>query len=415
MCGRTSYSVNAISAAAAAFENGEGGKIIVADGKSTALMQQIPNEVKDRPNTGPGNKFLIFRSLRKVSGNDDLDLCEAIWGLIPNNGTQNSPHLLPTDPKFSVSPHYAMFNARSETIYDKRSFSGLIRNGQTCVFAVEGYYEWTTPQSPDAKKQPYFVCYKDRRPLLLAGLWSCVKTRRQTNGRIGENDSDGENVTTFTILTTDAHPDYVWLHPRQPVMLWDTSIALEWLRTPNPSVVDMLRSVPINGMASEGGKQLSLWETELSVYPVSNKMNRLTYQGDDCTVEVKLEKAPSIKSFFSPVAIKKAKIGKIVEGTSSQPRSATPLRYSLPEPKESSTMNQDSKSLSNCLTHDAEFIASNDVPPKTGTTWACWKCTYLHSDPTKINYLVCELCGAQRSSPETSDHTDKDRKRKAAT
>ena len=413
MCGRTAYSVDAISAAAAAFENGEGSNI-VADGKSTELMQHFPNEVKDRPNTGPGNKFLIFRSLKRDSGKNDIDLCAAIWGLIPNNGTRNSPHLLPTDPKFSVSPHYAMFNARSETIYDKRSFSGLIRNGQTCIFAVEGYYEWTTPQSPEAKKQPYFVCYKDRRPLLLAGLWSCVKTGRQTNRPIGENDSDGENMTTFTILTTDAHPDYVWLHPRQPVMLWDTSIALEWLRTPNPSIVDILRSVPINGIASEGGKQQSIWEAELSVYPVSNKMNRLTYQGDDCMVEVKLEKAPSIKSFFSPAAIKKAKIEKVGQGTSSQPHSATPLGYSLPEPKESSTMNRVSHSLPKCLSHDAEFRAPKDVLPKTETTWACWKCTYLHSDPAKIKYLVCELCGAQRSSPETSDNTDRDRKRKAA-
>jgi putative SOS response-associated peptidase YedK len=414
MCGRIAYSLHAISAAAALLENGEGGKS-VADGKSTGLMQHIPNEVKNQPNTGPGNKFVIFRSSRRKSGKDDLDLCTAIWGLIPNNGTQHSPHLLPTDPKFSVSPHYAMFNARSETIYEKRSFNGLIRHGQTCVFAVEGYYEWTTSQSPEAKKQPYFVCYKDKRPLLLAGLWSCVKTGRQTNSRIGENDSDGDTMTTFTILTTDAHPDYVWLHPRQPVMLWDNSIALEWLRTPNSSIIDMLRSVPISGIATEGGKQQSIWEAELSVYPVSNKINHLTYQGDDCMVEVKLEKAPSIKSFFSPGAIKKAKIEKVVKGISSQPHPATPLGYSLPEPKESSTMNQVSHSLSKCLSHSAEFKASKDVPPKTEKTWACWKCTYLHSDPTNINYLTCEMCGSQRSSPETSDNTDRDRKRKAAT
>ena len=54
-----------------------------------------------------------------------------------------------------------MFNARSETVYKKLSFAGLIKNGQTCIFAVEGYYEWTLNASPadngNVSKRPLTV------------------------------------------------------------------------------------------------------------------------------------------------------------------------------------------------------------------------------------------------------------------
>eukprot|EP00984_Skeletonema_dohrnii_P008397 scaffold3080_cov171-Skeletonema_dohrnii-CCMP3373.AAC.8 len=98
-----------------------------------------------------------------------------VWGLLPNNGTPQSPHLLPSDVKFTPSPHYIMFNARSETVDAKKSFHSLLRDGQSCIFAVDGYYEWTKSLSPiDKRKQPYFVksSSSDTQSLLLAGLWT---------------------------------------------------------------------------------------------------------------------------------------------------------------------------------------------------------------------------------------------------
>mmetsp|Transcript_1109 Transcript_1109/g.2310 ORF Transcript_1109/g.2310 Transcript_1109/m.2310 type:complete len:425 (-) Transcript_1109:71-1345(-) len=422
MCGRAAYSARAISAAAAALSNRDISKEVMSESiaaeksahsedaalELSSILPIIPSEEKDRPNTGPGHEYHIFRRSK-----NDIDAIEctpsAIWGLIPNNGTHHSPHLLPTDPEYSVTPHYTMFNARSETIYDKKSFSGLIRNGQTCIFAVEGYYEWTKPQSLDKKKQPYIVrpTKNQQQPLLLAGLWSCVKTGRRIKDANTKNMED-ETITTFTILTTDAHPDYTWLHPRQPVMLWDISIALEWLMRPNPKVVEKLCSVPIRGSISKDNKQQSTWETSLSVYPVSNKINDGRYQGDDCMVEVKLKKVPSIKSFFGEM--KKAKTEKEVIGSSELPPHAvlettsTPKRCPTPERTE----------LRNSMLKGA----SQEIESKE-KLWTCSQCTFIHTGPGKFEYLACELCGTERidchntDSPEVFDDSDRGRKRKA--
>jgi putative SOS response-associated peptidase YedK len=450
MCGRTAYSLNAVRAAAAALENVDDvEKVVDADGVTSSTrhvrqQRRIPDGEVRRPNTGPGGEYIILRGAS--GGGDELESCGAIWGLMPNDGTRRIPHRLPDDPEFSISPHYAMFNARSETIYDKISFRDLVHRGRTCVFAVDGYYEWTTASSEShhqkttkkKAKQPYFVRYKDKqRPLLLAGLWSCVKTGRSKKEKRslsdgGENnvldcdcdgDGDGDDtITTFTILTTDAHPDYAWLHPRQPVVLWDTSIALDWLCRPNPSIVDRLRSVPMNGIATDRGDRTSiLWDGELSVYPVTTRMNPLTYQGDDCTVEVKLKDVPpgGIESYFPrDGTMKKRKSGTTDDGGRNyHTRDATPVDgNSFSKRSLECTTNRVSRSPTKCFSHDVPSISSKDASPEPEideVMWTCSTCTYLHRGRAKFEYLVCELCGSQRIIPETCDDADGDRKIKA--
>lgn len=451
MCGRTAYSSRSINTAAAAFESRS-----FADGKSSAsssssssssqvqsrIIRRDPSDVPSRPNAGPGSTMQIFRRSTKddVKNNSSLELCTGVWGLIPNNGSHHAPHLLPSDPKFSSSPHYKMFNARSETIYEKRSFRGLIRNGQTCILAVDGYYEWTksSASSSDKRKQPYFVCNKDKNlPLLLAGIWSCVKTGRQAH-----ESEELEMLTTFTILTTDARPDHQWLHPRQPVLVRDISIALEWLLQPSPTVLNnLLQSARPN---KEGNLIDKKQEPDLvTIYPVSKIINDGKYQGADCTVEVKLMETnlPSLKSYFSP---KKAKtdaiiaksprysqvVSKAAEITHEESLHDTPTAPSLksysffPVNKE--------KNVKNCSSSGRELLLSSSpregteeehshsqankvmthtddniiiTSPEKITTWACTQCTYIHSGEIKYNYLTCEVCGSV-------DNDDGGRKRK---
>ena len=298
-----------------------------------------------------------------------------IWGLLPKNGTPDEPHLLPTDPNFSVLPHYKMFNARSETVCNKKSFSGLLRRGQACVVALEGYYEWTTSQSlSDKRKQPYYVRRKDKQQvLLMAGLWSRVPTGRKMRNPDSGNVED-ETIAIFTILTADAHPKYSWLHPRQPVMLWDIDVALEWLREPTPSTVSKLRCIPTTNE--------SLWETSLSVYSVSKNVNDVKYQGDDCTVEVTLEKAPSIKSFLQSREAKKPKIEvKEVEEDNCLVSQQKPASESQPPPRGESVGTFSSKKES-----------SSDEKQ-----WTCSKCTYVHIGAEKSEYIACEVCLSERS------------------
>lgn len=439
MCGRVAHSARAVSAAAAALSNRNSDRGVTGESNSVSeisardekegtasaveespttkdasaigrpsTIPPISSEPNDRLNSGPGHRHQIFR--RSTEGTNGMECTpNAVWGLLPNDGTQQSPHRLPDDGKYSVSPHYTMFNARSETLHDKKSFGNLIRNGQTCILAVEGYYEWVqSPQSLDKKKQPYFIRLANReqqQPLLLAGLWSCVKTgRRIKDGNSTGNNMKDETITTFTILTADAHHNYTWLHPRQPVMLWDVSIALEWLMRPNRKLVDMLCRVPIKGSSNIQ----SIWETSLSVFPVSRKINDGKYQGDDCMQEVKLEKVPSIKSFF---VTKKAKTGKKTIKGSKLPRYAaleisSTTKICPPSEQKQPTTAQELQSVSKVASHDTHTESK-------GKTWACSQCTYVHTGPGKFEYLACELCGSERTDGRCSTDSPKEKKRKA--
>lgn len=313
-----------------------------------------------------------------------------------------------------------MFNARSETIYDKKSFSGLIRNGQTCVVALDGYYEWTKSQSlHDKKKQPYFICYrKKHKPLLLAGLWSCVKTGRKKKHADTNNTEEEETITTFTIVTTDAHPKYAWVHPRQPVILWNSSIALEWLMRPNPTIVEQLRTVPIKGssvITGESKHTPSIWETSLSVYPVSNKMNECKYQGDDCMMEVTLAKAPpSIKSFFLSGGTKKEANRETNADGSSDVQS-----HAASETPSSPQRCPPFKSKEILTKEDAQGGVSRENGCEE-KAWTCSTCTFIHTGSIKFEYLACEVCltermnGQDSGSPDvSSNNIDRGRKRKA--
>ena len=394
MCGRTAYSANSTTAAVRELSH-EIGKSCNSNNNEAAFRHITRDEETNRQNSTPGLHIFLHSSTKDDDSNH-LDVCTAIWGLLPNHGTKNKPHLLPIDSNFSVSPHYTMFNARVETIYDKISFSNLIRNKQTCILAVDGYYEWTTEsQSIDIKKkQPYFICNKNKRPLLLAGLWTTVKTGRQIHNAT-TNMLEEETITTFTILTTDAHPTFKWLHPRQPIMLWNTQIALEWLFNPTSDTVQKLRYTPINGSAEHP----SIWDTQLKVYPVSKKVNDSKYQGDDCTVEVKLEKVKSITSFFSPGANKRVK-------TEEKKACNKDQKDIIPSSQiDDQNKVEDTKKESNKESKD------NPSSPHV-KSWACAVCTFMHTGQ-KFDYLACEVCGSLRIEDTNNTTQDDGRKRKA--
>lgn len=384
MCGRAASSALATATAATALsldldEASRANTDAVVGAKNPAPAPSKDDAVKDMPNAGPGNAFHVFR--RSAQGTAELERAPMIWGLIPNHGTERRPHPLPVDADFSVSAHYAMFNARSETLCDKPSFRGLVRHGQTCVVPLEGYYEWLPPRPHARKKQPYFIRRKDaQRPLLMAGVWARVKTGRRVH-KAGVAQAEDETLTSFAILTTEAHPDYAWLHPRQPVMLWDTAVAREWLRSPNAALVARLRSVPVHGSGNGDDRQRPLWETAaLSVHPVTTRMNACAYQGDDCTSEVTLETVPSVASFFSPRGSKRAK-------TEAAPAANTPSSAPILAGKRKDFVSKTAP----------EAVARNGGAKEPA--WTCSKCTFVHAGAAKREYLACELCQAVRHDP----------------
>jgi putative SOS response-associated peptidase YedK len=324
-----------------------------------------------------------------------------IWGLLANDGTSQSPHLYPSDDNFTSSPHYIMFNARSETVDTKKSFCNLLREGKTCIFAVDGYYEWTKSLSPiDKKKQPYFITTSSSsNPMLLAGLWSQVKTGRLSS------DNKEETISTFTILTTEAN--HVDLHPREPVIIHDSTVAREWLVHPSKDLLYKIRSL-LSGLQQqhqhhhhhqqqqpnckvERNDNDAPWENKMIVYyPVTKKMNDASYQGDDCTVELK-SKVRTLESYFGGQtddtcsSLPPAKLQK-VDGKkqSSEYQYITSSSEKYEKPKSSS-----------------EEDVSNEAPvtEANNNEWSCAVCTFRHVG-SKTQYLVCDMCGSKRECNE---------------
>ncbi|GAV70752.1 DUF159 domain-containing protein [Cephalotus follicularis] len=216
-------------------------------------------------NASPGSNLPVVR--RDDGANSDGVVVHCMkWGLIPSF-TKKTDKL----------DFFRMFNARSESLSDKASFRRLLPKNR-CLVAVEGFYEW---KKDGAKKQPYYIHFKDGRPLVFAALYDCWK------------NSEGETLYTFTIVTTSSSSTLQWLHDRMPVILGEKASTDTWLMDSSSSKFDML---------------LKPYERpDLVWYPVTPAMGKLSFDGPDCSKEIQLKKEEknSISKFFSAKPIKR--------------------------------------------------------------------------------------------------------------
>jgi putative SOS response-associated peptidase YedK len=122
--------------------------------------------------------------------------------------------------RWGLIPHWAkdisignkMINARSETIIEKPSFKTPFKK-QRCLVLADGYYEW---KKSGSAKVPFRITLKDEKAFAIAGLWESWR------------DEKGEEIRSFTIITTAANPFLAEIHERMPVILPPESTA-KWL------------------------------------------------------------------------------------------------------------------------------------------------------------------------------------------
>ena len=93
------------------------------------------------------------------------------------------------------------FNARSETVAEKTSFSESWARRRRCLIPANGFYEWAAKAG--GKKQPYFIRNPGLEVFAFAGLWTKLP----------------DQSITYTILTKQADGEIKNLHERMPVML----------------------------------------------------------------------------------------------------------------------------------------------------------------------------------------------------
>jgi len=129
------------------------------------------------------------------------------WGLIPS---------WVRDSAGADEIRYKTFNARSESVDSKPSFSNSFTD-KRCIIPVGGFFEW---QHTSTGKIPWYIYRSDNDIMSLAGLWSDWT-----------DSNTGETVSTFSVITTDANDLMADIHnskKRMPVVL-ERGSELKWL------------------------------------------------------------------------------------------------------------------------------------------------------------------------------------------
>ena len=109
---------------------------------------------------------------------------------------------------------FPTFNARVETMHEKKLWPDLLRKGQRCLLPIDSFYEWPVKGKG---LPPVEIFVKGREPYALAGLWS-----RYFEGN--------ETRYSFTTFTTDANEFMKPIHEKaMPVILSDIDEQKLWL------------------------------------------------------------------------------------------------------------------------------------------------------------------------------------------
>jgi putative SOS response-associated peptidase YedK len=135
-----------------------------------------------------------------------------------------------------------LFNARAEGIEEKPSFRGPFKS-QRCLVPASGFYEW---KNLGGSKQPYFIHREDGEPLAFAGLYEHWK-------------KDGQELYSYTIVTTEPNDVIAELHNRMPVIL-------------SPEDFDLWLGPGVDTEALEA--LLKPYEGKLKAYPVSRRVGK---------------------------------------------------------------------------------------------------------------------------------------------
>jgi putative SOS response-associated peptidase YedK len=165
------------------------GRFVLAADASTLQqefnLKQMP-DIQARYNIAPSQPVPVITSHQPET------LTHVTWGLVPS---------WVDDPNNST---YKMINARSETAADKPAYRGPFRN-RRCLIPANGFYEWT--QGNGKHKQPHYIYLNDTNVFAFAGLWDVWQ------------GSDGSEIWSCTIMTTEAADSIEHLHHRMPVIL----------------------------------------------------------------------------------------------------------------------------------------------------------------------------------------------------
>lgn len=198
------------------------------------MIDEFLEEWQPRYNIAPSQNVLSLISHKGKRRAGDIT-----WGLIPHWA--------------DIKKWKPLINARSETLLEKPSFKSLVHSRRMVIFS-DGFYEWKKEKSG---KVPVRFQLKENKPFVFAGLW----------------DRNGD-VTTSTILTTEANSLVGHVHERMPVMLTNHEDIEKWLNTEEYSYTEAASVLK------------PLQDERMKGYQVSTIVNSPKHDSSDCIIPV---------------------------------------------------------------------------------------------------------------------------------
>lgn len=163
----------------------------------------MPKGVKPHYNLSPAQLVPV------IVNRDGVNQIEIMkWGFIPA-GAKDTTAVF----------RYKSYNARSEGIFDKPTWSKVIRS-QRCLIPANGFYEWKTVPTG---KNPFYLHPTDASLFAFAGVYSSW------------TDPEGKIWGMCSIVTTNSAGESDMMPSRLPVIVYPDDEA-DWL---DPSVNDI--------------------------------------------------------------------------------------------------------------------------------------------------------------------------------
>jgi putative SOS response-associated peptidase YedK len=200
------------------------------------LLNQLSLDIVPRYNVAPSQPVLNI--IQDANANRVANYMR--WGLIPSWAKD-------------AAIGYKMINARGETVTEKPSYRAALRR-RRCIIPATGFYEW---ERKGKQKTPYHFYLRSGELMALAGLWETWISPA------------GEEVLSFTIITTSANELLRPIHDRMPVLLGKEQVEI-WLDHSNYDqelLTSLLAPYPAERMAA---------------YQVSAYVNSPANEGPEC-------------------------------------------------------------------------------------------------------------------------------------
>jgi putative SOS response-associated peptidase YedK len=167
-----------------------------------------------------------------------------LWGLIPSWAK---------DPSIGQK----MINARGETVTEKPSYRAAFKR-RRCLVPASGFYEW---KKGATGKTPHFITTADHGLFAIAGLWETW------------HGPDGGELSTCTLITTEANELVRGLHDRMPVIIAQDEYDL-WLGSGGDDPPEYLANVR-HLLRPYPAEKMQMW-------PVSTQVNNVRNEGAEC-------------------------------------------------------------------------------------------------------------------------------------